>query len=214
MSIKFQELLKGMMNEISVQSNRLDHLTSPSFDWLSNIIDAIQPFESTSTNEENEQQEIELNTTNQTESIILPVSNNCLSLKSQVNELVDILSSEGGSNELNENSENDSNNKIKDTKAPLHTFPYNNSKENVPSNGSIAMCCSCASISLVTNPDLDDQGNEMLDSDSFNNDLLETPRHFEISEFASQLTTSAQIFRQKWKESISQNNTSPKKSPK
>lgn len=209
----FKVLLSNMLNEMDLQSSRLDNLTSDNFDWLKNILEAIQPFESMNVAEENEQQEINLDTKSQTESIIMPISNNCLSLKSQVNELVDILSSEEGNNETNENSDNDFS-EVKDLKTPLKTFPYNNSKENVPSNGSIAMCCSCASISLVTSPDTDAQSNEMLDSDSFKNDLLATPGHFEISDIASQLASSAQIFRQKWKESISQNNSSSQKKPK
>lgn len=210
----FQELLKDMLNEIDHQSNRLDNLTSSNFDWLNTIIGAIQPLVTANAVEENEQQEVNLDSTKQTESIILPISNNCLSLRSQVNELVDILSSEEGNNDLNENSDNDLHDESKTLKKPLKTFPYNNSKENVPSNGSISMCCSCASISLVTSPDSDVQSNEMLDSDSFRNDLLATPVHFEISDIASQLASSAQIFRQKWKESIQQNNSSPQKNHK
>ena len=90
----FKELLSDMQKEMDIQSNRLDHLTSSNFDWLKNIREAIQQLVIPNNINENEQQEIELDTTSQTESIILPEENNCLTLRSQANELVDILSSE------------------------------------------------------------------------------------------------------------------------
>lgn len=199
----FKELLSDMQKEMDIQSNRLDHLTSSSFDWLKNIREAIQQLVIPNNINENEQQEIELDTTSQTESIILPEENNCLTLRSQANELVDILSSESESNEINDKLINDSNEQNKAKVNLQQPTQYSTSKENLPSNGSISMCSSCASISLVTSPDSDLLSN---DSDLFD-EALATPSHFEISGFASELTTSAQIFRQKWKESISQNNT-------
>ena len=205
----FQELLSEMHEEMELQYDRLDHLTTCNFDWLDKLLYDLQ---NSVLSEESEQQETQIETSNQTESMILPISNNCLTLVQQMDVFNDILSSEEDSNSssVNHHSENEENYHINEN------HDQKQMDENAPGNTNISLKeTKLKRPTFVTTDILKDNGSSTesllsLDSNlSTSHGVLSTKdqyrsitKTYEMSEYASELATSAQKFRQKWKESL------------
>lgn len=191
----FKDLVNDMQDEIELQFIKLDQFTSSSFDWLDQLMTDLQLNIPSEKIDDNEPQEITLDTQIQNESAILPSkSESYKTLESQMNEFDSILSND---DEYRSDDEGHTNSLAKNSKH-LHQ-----SKENIPNN---TQTIASSKQKTKNIPEVELEPMSRLNDLSKNNGHGAFMNNFEISDFVSELAISAQRFRAQWKESITKTN--------